>query len=80
MDLLRYIIPGILFFSLLSCQSQSDKILEDFKKVNESLDSLNKAADSSSGNIELVGFEKSTADSIDGILNEAAAYFMRIHA
>ena len=79
MNRLRYIIPGILFFSLVGCQSHSDKILENFKKVNESLDSLNKAADSALGNIELVGFEKSTADSIDGILNEAAAYCMRIN-
>jgi len=61
-------------------QSPSDKILENFRKVNESLEKLNEAADSSLGNTDLAGFEKSTADSIDHVLNEAAAYFMRIHS
>jgi len=77
MNLFSYIIPGIFFF--LGCKSPSDKILDDFRKVNESLEKLNEAADSSLGNIGSVGFKKSTADSIDRILNEASAYFMRIH-
>ena len=80
MSLSEYIIPGILLFSLLSCNSPSDKIAEQFKKIDEQLQRSDDSIDSITQKMKIVGFDQSTADSLTGILNGASVYFQNIKA
>jgi uncharacterized membrane protein len=70
----KTLIPFIAFF-IISCQSQSDKVLDDFKKVEESLERSNDSIDSMAQNIKLLGTDQKTSDSVVRIFNEAYAYF-----
>ena len=73
-SLISFITP-ILLFSITGCKSPPDKVLEDFKKVNESLEETNKEIDSlykrSSSALDL---EQKTIDSIQLVLRNAHAY------
>lgn len=75
MNLSKYIIQGILFFSLLSCKSPSDKAAENFRKVNDELKNSNKRLDSARQRFKkLRNFDQETIDSIELILRKAIVY------
>ena len=58
MEQLKILIPVIICL-VVSCRSPSEKVRDSFREVNESLEKTNKAADSLTQEIKLVGFDKS---------------------
>lgn len=68
--LIKYV-PAIFLLLVIGCKSPSDKILDDFKRVNESLDSLNAAADSRINATDSISlFLKNTASYLNIISTE----------
>jgi len=77
----KHLVFGSLFIFILSdCKSSSDKIIEDFSKVNEELQKTNQLLDSTAKVLTFYGFNKKEADSILLILNNASNFLKRIKA
>jgi len=73
MSCFKILIPLALSFTI-SCRSQSDKIVEDFKKVNESLEQTNGVVDSMNQAMKFVEFDPFVADSLEQVFNESSEY------
>ena len=77
MEQLKNLIPVIICL-LVSCKSPSEKVMDSFKEVNESLEKTNKTVDSLTQNMKLVGFDKAVADSLERLFNNASVYIKRL--
>ena len=64
----------ILISSIIGCRSSSDKIVDQFKEVNESIEKSNESIDSLTQDMKFVGFDEDEADSIGRILDNASLY------
>ena len=77
MEQLKTLIPVIICL-LASCKSPSEKVMDSFKELNESLEKTNKTADSLTREIKLVGFDKAVADSLERLFYNASVYIERL--
>jgi|SRR6187455_3158844 len=77
MEQLKILIPVIICL-VVSCRSPSEKVRDSFREVNESLEKTNKAADSLTQEIKLVGFDKSVADSLERLFYNASVFIRRL--
>lgn len=70
---IKIIIPVIICM-LLSCKSPSDKVVEDFKKVNESLEQTNKAYDTMNQKAKFTGLNLAMADSLRNLFDKSYSF------
>lgn len=74
---LKTIIPVIACL-LFSCKSPSEKAVEDFKKVNESLQQTQKAIDSTGQKFKFTGVDAAIADSLKHLFAKAYSFMDRL--
>jgi len=64
----------VLISFIAGCQSPSNKIVDKFKEVNESIEKSNESIDSLTQDMKFAGFDKAEGDSIRQIFNKASLY------
>ena len=74
---LKILIP-IMICLVVSCKSPSEKVMDSFKEVNETLDKTNQTVDSLTQEMKFVGFDKAVADSLERLFNNASVYIKRL--
>ena len=77
MNTLIFFVLLIIVF-VISCNSPSEKVMDNFKEANESLERTNKTVDSFSRKMKFVGLEKVVADSLEKLFNNASSYITHV--
>jgi hypothetical protein len=77
MEQLKILIPVVVCL-VVSCKSPSEKVMDSFKEVNESLEKTNKTVDSLTQKMKFVGFDKAVADSLERLFNNASVYIKHL--
>ena len=88
MSLLKTLTPVMIVLAI-GCKSQSEKILDKFKEINENLERTNKTVDSillgsdsrtdsTALDLKSVGFDPSVADSLGNLFIQTRAYLIRL--
>ena len=77
MNTLNFFVLLIIILAI-SCKSPSEKVMDNFKEVDESLEKTNKTVDSLSRQMKFVGFDKAVADSLEKLFDNTSVYLKRL--
>ena len=69
---LKISIPAIIYL-IVGCKSPSDKALDEFKKVNESLEKTNNKVDSLFRKVKFLGLDETIADSLKQLCDKSSS-------
>src|SRR5688572_1507390 len=75
MNFSKYFISSVSFLIMAACQSASEDVIDNFKKIDESLEKSNDSINKLAQNIKFPGADEKISDSISRVFNGAYSYF-----
>ena len=78
MNFFKYFILSVSFLIMAGCWSPSGDVVDNFKKIDESLEKSNDSISKLAQNIKFPGADEKISDSLSVVLNDAYSYFKNL--